>query len=183
MKEKSSTLNESRIHTLSMKIPYVHLSKVVGFFFLISILFFALSYVDAGQVTIASFDFDGDYIDEVIRSDDHEGITTIKIYKRLKESYFLKPCEEFEVPGRLVQVPDFIDVNNDGMKDYFFATGSMRGVIYYNQIDKKFYRTSSFDFDAGVPGEKEREVNEVRHEEDEEKTIYSERGVVYSDTL
>jgi len=114
-----------------------------------SLIFFALfgASLHAAQVTMASYDFDGDYVDEIIRTDERNGATIIRIYKRIPDSFFCKPFQQFEVSGRLVQVPEIVDVNHDGMKDYFFATGSDMGILYYDILSDTFLRTNDFNFD------------------------------------
>ena len=122
------------------------------------ILMIAMSWVfvpmlEAGQVTMAAYDFDADYIDEIIRTDEEGGETVIRIYKRIEDSFFYKPLQKFGVSGRLVQVPEIVDVNSDGSKDYFFATGSDMGIIYYDVVLEKFIRTNNFDFEISWPDE------------------------------
>jgi len=109
------------------------------------LLFTAL---EAGQVTMSSFDFDDDGCDEIIRTDEKNAHTNIKIYKRIDNSFFYSPSQEFRAIGRLVQVPEIIDINKDGRMDYYFATGSDMGVIYYDQTQDQFIRTNEFDFNA-----------------------------------
>ncbi|MBU1864009.1 MAG: hypothetical protein KKH94_10135 [Candidatus Omnitrophica bacterium] len=109
-----------------------------------------VSDLEAGQVTMAAYDFDGDYIDEIVRTDEQEAGTIIKIYKRIENSIFYKPLKTIEVPGKLVQVPEIADINGDGMKEYFYATGMDTGIIYYDVISETFLTTNDFNFDAAV---------------------------------
>jgi len=132
---------------------------LIVFSLLINGLF--ITYVEAGQVTMASYDFDSDYIEEIIRTDEKEGMTVVRIYKRIEDSFFYKPFQSFDISGRLVQVPEIVDVNSDGMKDYFFATGSDMGVIYYDVPSKEFKRTNNFDFEITWPDEAESTKEEV----------------------
>jgi len=110
-------------------------------------LIIAVPSVNAGQVTMAAYDFDDDSYEEIIRTDEKEGVTFIRIYKRISGSYFYEPFQQFKLTGRLVQVPEILDVNKDGLNDYFFATGTDMGVLYYDIIKDTFVQTNSFDFD------------------------------------
>ena len=114
-------------------------------------LLLALNVEAAHQVTMASYDFDGDYVDEIIRTDESNGSTVIRIYKRIDDSFFYKPIQTFKVLGRLVQVPEIVDVNGDGSMDYFFAAGSDMGIIYYDIFREKFERTNDFGFKLEPP--------------------------------
>lgn len=127
---------------MNTKSPLIHFC-CIAFFFIMFIL-----PVQAGQVTMASFDFDDDSYDEIIRTDEENGKTYIRVYKKLDNSYFYGPFQEFVVPGRLVQVPEIQDINKDGQMDYFFATGSDMGVLYFDIIQQRFQRTNQFDFNA-----------------------------------
>ena len=53
------------------------------------------------------------------------------------------------------KMPEIVDVNSDGSKDYFFATGSDMGIIYYDVVSEKFIRTNSFDFEISWPNEED----------------------------
>jgi hypothetical protein len=121
-------------------------TKIV--FLLLSFFFVSSAYSIAGQVTIAAYDFDEDSFDEIIRTDEYEGLTNIRVYKRIEDSYFYAPFQQFKVSGRLVQVPEIMDVNKDGMKDYFFATGTDMGVLYFDVIKGKFNYTNDLNFNA-----------------------------------
>ena len=114
------------------------------------VIVFSAIGLEAGQVTMATYDFDGDYVDEIVRTDENQQGTVIKIYKRMDNSFFYKPLTVFQVPGRLVQVPEIADINGDGSKDYVFTTGIDVGVIYYNVVSKTFVRTNAYDFDAAA---------------------------------
>lgn len=127
---------------MDTKSPLIH-SCCIATFLIMSIL-----PAHAGQVTMASFDFDGDSYDEIIRTDEENGKTYIRVYKKLENSYFYGPFQEFVVSGRLVQVPEIQDINKDGQMDYFFATGSDMGVLYFDIIQERFQRTNQFDFNA-----------------------------------
>jgi len=127
--------------------------KVISLVLVVLICELFVPKLHAGQVTMATYDFDSDYIDEIIRTDEKDGTTVIRIYKRIEDSFFYKPFQEFDVSGRLVQVPEIVDVNSDGLKDYFFATGSDMGIIYYDIPQEKFIRTNNFDFEVSWPDE------------------------------
>jgi len=100
----------------------------------------------AGQVTMAAYDFNGDGYDDIIRTDEDDEGTSIRVYARIEGSFFCKPVFVSVVPGRLMQVPEVIDVNKDGRKEYFFVTGEERGIIYYDYKDNEYKKTASFDF-------------------------------------
>lgn len=100
----------------------------------------------AGQVSMASYDFDGDLYDEIIRTDEDNGTTFIRIYSRVENTYFYKPVQVFEAIGRLVQVPEIVDVNKDGTKEYFYATGADMGIIYYHPGLDSYEKTNDYNF-------------------------------------
>ncbi len=123
------------------------------YIFTILIFFFLfVQFLFAGQVSMALYDFDGDGTDEIVRSDELKGNTFIRFYKRIKDSYFYSPWQVFKVKGRLVQVPEIEDINSDGQKEYFFATGADIGIIYYSPVLKKLVETNSYEFDPFIPG-------------------------------
>ena len=129
------------------------MGKIIGLIICTMAVVLCSAHCEAGQVTMASYDFDGDYIDEIIRTDEEKGSTVIKIYTRIDGSFFYKPLKEFTVRGRLVQIPEIADVNSDGIKDYYFATGVSMGVIYYDFAQRTFVRTNNFNFDAARTAE------------------------------
>ena len=148
---------------------------------LISILAFA-DISSAGQVTIASYDFDEDHVDEIIRTDEDSGSTYIRIYKKIDQSYFYRPFQIFSIPGRLVQVPEIIDVNDDGLKDYFFATGTDMGVLYYDFVGEQFKRSNALDFDlsSGTSPEKKRTAGPAPQSSDESRKSLKQMSAEYT---
>jgi hypothetical protein len=165
---------------------------------IVGIFFFAhMLHAQAGQVTMAAFDFDDDSYDEIIRTDEQDGKTYIRIYKKLENSYFYAPFQDFAVPGRLVQVPEIHDVNKDGQMNYFFATGSDMGVLYFDIIQERFIKTNQLDFDAfgvdsessdlrrietdpsglGEIRENQRAVHDADYELEELQTIFENKNV------
>jgi hypothetical protein len=133
-------------------------SKINKTFLFISVFLllicFAFSKADAGQVTMATYDFNDDGVDEIIRTDEQDAETFIRIYEKIDDSFFYVPLQTFRANGRLVQVPEIIDINKDGQLDYYFATGSDMGVIYYDHVLAEFVRTNDFDFDVHGYNEK-----------------------------
>jgi len=104
----------------------------------------------AAYVTMARFDINGDGEDEIIRTEGIAGATSIKIYESITSSYFYRPTKEFQIPGKLVQVPDILDLTGDQILDFYFATGSDIGIIFYDTIDEVYKRENEIDQMAGL---------------------------------
>lgn len=125
------------------KVRVIFRSCVISAFFFLALVSVSI----AGQVTMASYDFDGDGIDELVRTDEDADLqTNIRFYSRMDDSFFYKPTAVFKVSGRIVQVPEIADVNKDGNLEFFFSTGSDMGVIYFEPLTGEFVRTNDFSF-------------------------------------
>jgi len=102
--------------------------------------FIPFSSAFAAYVSMAEFDINGDGQDEIVRAEGTGEGTSIKIYEKIENSYFFKPAEDIAVPGNLVQAPDIKDVTGDNILDFFFATGSDLGIIYYDTVEGEYRR-------------------------------------------
>ena len=110
------------------------------------VVFFSITpQTDAAYVTMARFDLNGDGEAEIVRTEGIGEATAIKIYEPLPSSYFYKPAKEFKIPGNLVQIPDVVDLTGDQLLDFYFATGSDIGIIFFDTIEETYKRQNEID--------------------------------------
>ncbi|MBN1492914.1 MAG: VCBS repeat-containing protein [Candidatus Omnitrophica bacterium] len=106
---------------------------------------------EAAYVAMAEFDINGDGHDEIIRTEGTGEDTSIKIYEKIRDSYFFKPAEVIKVSGNLVQVPEVADFTGDAILDLYFATGSDLGIIYYDTVEETYRRQYEVNDDLATP--------------------------------
>ncbi|MBL7069820.1 MAG: S8 family serine peptidase [Candidatus Omnitrophica bacterium] len=94
-----------------------------------------LPLVDYGAAFMAMGDYDNDGFSDVCMSvGDYR---RMELYKNQQDSAFVKVTDETGITGHLMQIPLFIDIDNDGDKDLFLPRG-VRELLFLNNGDGSF---------------------------------------------